>query len=55
MIHYNHKGVNELLDIKEVIKHYNIKDEDRILNGGDFFNGIQGFTSTDLLNTYSSF
>lgn len=33
----------------------NIKDEDRILNGGDFFNGIQGFTSTDLLNTYSSF
>ena len=33
----------------------NIKDEDRILNGGEFFNGIQGFTSTDLLNTYSSF
>ena len=33
----------------------NISDENRILNGGEFFNGIQGFTSSDLLNTYSSF
>jgi hypothetical protein len=31
MIHYNHKGVNELLDIKEVINQYNIKDEDIII------------------------
>ena len=31
MIHYNHKGANELLDIKEVINQYNIKDEDIII------------------------
>jgi hypothetical protein len=31
MIDYNHKGENELLDIKEVINHYNIKDEDIII------------------------
>ena len=31
MIRYNHKGVNELLDIKEVINQYNIKDEDIII------------------------
>ena len=31
MIHYNHKGENELLDIKEVINLYNIKDDDIII------------------------
>ena len=31
MIHYNHKGENELLDIKEVINRYNIKDDDIII------------------------
>ena len=31
MINYKHKGENELLDIKEVIKKYNIKDEDIII------------------------
>lgn len=31
IIHYNHKGQNELLDIKEVINQYNIKDEDIII------------------------
>lgn len=31
MINYNHKGENELLDIKEVINQYNIKDEDIII------------------------
>jgi hypothetical protein len=30
-IHYNHKGENELLDIKEVINQYNIKDDDMII------------------------
>jgi len=31
MINYKHKGENELLDIKEVINQYNIKDEDIII------------------------
>jgi len=31
MINYKHKGGNELLDIKEVINQYNIKDEDIII------------------------
>lgn len=31
MINYKHKGENELLDIKEVIDQYNIKDEDIII------------------------
>ena len=30
-IHYNHKGQNELLDIKEVINQYKIKDDDIII------------------------
>jgi len=30
-INYNHKGQNELLDIKEVINQYNIKDDDMII------------------------
>jgi hypothetical protein len=30
-IDYNHKGGNELLDIKEVINKYNIKDDDTII------------------------
>jgi len=28
---YLHKGMNELLDIKDVIKHYNIKDDDIVI------------------------
>ena len=28
---FNHKGVNELLDIKEIINQYNIKDDDFII------------------------
>jgi len=31
IINYNHKGENELLDIKEVINQYNIKDDDIII------------------------
>jgi hypothetical protein len=31
IIDYNHKGENELLDIKEVIHQYNIKDDDIII------------------------
>ena len=31
MIKYKHKGQNELLDIKQVINQYNIKDEDIII------------------------
>jgi len=31
MINYYHKGENELLDIKEVINQYNIKDDDIII------------------------
>ena len=31
IIDYNHKGENELLDIKEVINQYNIKDDDIII------------------------
>jgi hypothetical protein len=31
IINYNHKGENELLDIKEVINKYNIKDDDIII------------------------
>ena len=31
IIHYPHKGVNELLDIKEVINRYNIQDNDVII------------------------
>ena len=31
IIHYKHKGENELLDIKEVINQYNIKDDDIII------------------------
>lgn len=31
IIDYNHKGENELLDIKEVINRYNIKDDDIII------------------------
>lgn len=31
MINYKHKGENELLDIKEVIQRYNIKDEDIVI------------------------
>jgi len=31
IIDYNHKGENELLDIKEVINRYNIKDDDVII------------------------
>jgi len=30
-LQFKHKGVNELLDIKEVIKQYNIKDDDIII------------------------
>lgn len=30
-IRYAHKGLNELLDIKEVIERYNIKDEDMVI------------------------
>lgn len=31
MIDYTHKGENELLDIKEVINQYNMKDDDIII------------------------
>ena len=31
MIYYWYKGQNELLDIKEVIEKYNIKDEDIVI------------------------
>lgn len=31
MIDYKHKGENELLDIKEVIRRYTIKDDDTII------------------------
>jgi hypothetical protein len=31
IINYNHKGENELLDIKQVINQYNIKDDDIII------------------------
>lgn len=30
-LHFQHKGVNELLDIKQVIQHYNINDDDFII------------------------
>lgn len=55
---YNHKGENELLDIKHVINQYNIKDDDTIIKltgrykllNLDFINLVN-----DTINNYDAF
>lgn len=57
-LHFKHKGVNELLDMKQVIKQYNIQDEDVVIKltgrykllDTAFINLIKGN-----LNTYDAF
>jgi hypothetical protein len=46
MIHYKNKGVNELMDIKEVIRQYNIQDDDMIIK----LTGRYKITSMNLID-----
>ena len=44
------------IDSDKTISKDDVKyDDEKILNGGDFFNGIHGYTDSDLNNTYSSY
>lgn len=61
---FNHKGVNELLDIKYIINKYNISDEDiiikltgryKVLNNNFFNLIIDNINNVDNINNYDAF
>ena len=63
---YNKETINSNIDVQNYNKYYVDKDntiskdsvkfkDEKILNGGNLYNDIQGFTNNDLSNNYASF